>query len=960
MARAPDADRELDRLTSHIAALEAERDRLKARDHRYQIIFDQTAEQLAGARPQLERVARDFDGISFVIAYYNIPRQIERTLLSCSPAYQGVGDDEIEVILIDNGSSEPLPADITERHPHVSKIIRVDGNPSPVVGLNQGIAEAQFGAIGLMIDGAHILSPGVVANVRDVVRLFDRPVINVPQYILGSISQNLTSDENAFETEAAALRELGWPRDGYRLFDYAVFPGENPERSFFSAIESNCLIATKETFDTCGGFDLRFDEPGAGFANLELFSRLIHDLRNAYVLLPGEGSFHQDHQGVTTNKSPEERDEAVRRYKIGYREVTGGETVVNARSPFLFGCTRRSTQRIPTISREFGSARSRILKQLANIFVARARGAITDEYKPQLAIGGSPDERLARTPIKPLGLLSEAAQRNECPEKALSYVACLKTVHERIDPDLYLEIGVDTGASLRLARCDSIGIDPGYFIANPVAGSCRLFRETSDAFFANQERCAALLSRGVDFAFIDGMHLAESVLRDFINVEKWMNPDGVIVFDDVLPERLELLDRERRFNAWCGDVYRIVPFLRRHRPDLDIKVVEAFVGPYRKGLAVVRGLDPESRVLEERLPEMERDLLSDAYAVQSIPALEDLVEIGPLSALRDMPLRSRRAGHAPAGGDGQASSISLSSGGAPTDVKVSIVVIAYDMARELPRTLRSLSPQMQNGVAPDDYEVIVVDNGSPEPLDIDIEAFGFAHSKLIRMPPGCPSPCYAANTGIEAAAAPTIGVMIDGARIASPGIVRAALDGLKISEKAVVGAHGFHLGPALQQVSTIDGYDQAEEDRLLRSINWEEDGYRLFDISVPSKSSGKGWLILPSETNALFMHREQWTRLGGYDEQFESPGGGLANLDIWRRACEADGATPIMMLGEGTFHQVHGGVTTNAASSPRAAFDKEYEHIRGAPYQRPDRQVVFIGRLHPAALRKLAVETPRS
>ena len=49
-------------------------------------------------------------------------------------------------------------------------------------------------------------------------------------------------------------------------------------------------------------------------------------------------------------------------------------------------------------------------------------------------------------------------------------------------------------------------------------------------------------------------------------------------------------------------------------------------------------------------------------------------------------------------------------------LSLSVVVVAYDMARELPRTLRSLSTPYQRDLESADYEVVVVDNGSPEPL----------------------------------------------------------------------------------------------------------------------------------------------------------------------------------------------------------------------------------------------------
>ena len=48
--------------------------------------------------------------------------------------------------------------------------------------------------------------------------------------------------------------------------------------------------------------------------------------------------------------------------------------------------------------------------------------------------------------------------------------------------------------------------------------------------------------------------------------------------------------------------------------------------------------------------------------------------------------------------------------------RLSIVVIAYNMARELPRTLQTLSANYQRGIDPHDYEVLILDNGITLPL----------------------------------------------------------------------------------------------------------------------------------------------------------------------------------------------------------------------------------------------------
>ena len=51
---------------------------------------------------------------------------------------------------------------------------------------------------------------------------------------------------------------------------------------------------------------------------------------------------------------------------------------------------------------------------------------------------------------------------------------------------------------------------------------------------------------------------------------------------------------------------------------------------------------------------------------------------------------------------------------------LSVVVIAFDMPRELPRTVLSLSPRMQHGIDDAEYEIVVVDNGSSRPFDREL------------------------------------------------------------------------------------------------------------------------------------------------------------------------------------------------------------------------------------------------
>jgi glycosyltransferase involved in cell wall biosynthesis len=285
---------------------------------------------------------------------------------------------------------------------------------------------------------------------------------------------------------------------------------------------------------------------------------------------------------------------------------------------------------------------------------------------------------------------------------------------------------------------------------------------------------------------------------------------------------------------------------------------------------------------------------------------------------------------------------------------LSVVVIGYRMQRELPRTLRSLSPAMQRGIKADQYEIILIDNGSPEPMPLDKFPTYGAQISCHYISNASVSPAAAANFGLKQARGRIIGMMVDGARLASPGLLATALLAEKLDDRPIISSLGFHLGFARQMESVSNGYDQAAEDALLDEANWTEDGYRLFDIASLAGSSEGGFFLPTGESNALFLPRRLWRELGGLDEQFQSPGGGYVNLDAYRRACELPHCRLIVMLGEGTFHQVHGGVATNATTPDRhREFDEEYVRLRRKAFDFPRRETIYLGRASTPALRVL-------
>jgi predicted O-methyltransferase YrrM len=171
----------------------------------------------------------------------------------------------------------------------------------------------------------------------------------------------------------------------------------------------------------------------------------------------------------------------------------------------------------------------------------------------------------------------------------------LTHIHQLAAPRSYLEIGVNHGESLTLARTRTIAVDPEFKVNAELKCSLELVKATSDDFFARADPIAWFPEGTVDLAFIDGMHLFEFALRDFINVEKLTQPGSVVVFDDVMPRNTEEASRVRRSRFWAGDVYKVALALEKYRPDLLLVPVDTFP----TGLLLVVGLDPTNRVLQD-------------------------------------------------------------------------------------------------------------------------------------------------------------------------------------------------------------------------------------------------------------------------------------------------------------------------------------------------------------------------
>ena len=166
----------------------------------------------------------------------------------------------------------------------------------------------------------------------------------------------------------------------------------------------------------------------------------------------------------------------------------------------------------------------------------------------------------------------------------------LVDLHEHVRPRFYTEIGVEYGASLKFAQCPALGIDPAPQLSEALPAHHAVSLTTSDDFFRLADTTAM---KPIDLCYIDGMHQIEFALKDFMNMERFCHAGSVVIVDDIYPAHPLQGERIRQSRYWTGDIWKIIPILERHRPDLIVLPVDT----EPTGSLMVLGLDPTNNVL---------------------------------------------------------------------------------------------------------------------------------------------------------------------------------------------------------------------------------------------------------------------------------------------------------------------------------------------------------------------------
>jgi glycosyltransferase involved in cell wall biosynthesis len=278
--------------------------------------------------------------------------------------------------------------------------------------------------------------------------------------------------------------------------------------------------------------------------------------------------------------------------------------------------------------------------------------------------------------------------------------------------------------------------------------------------------------------------------------------------------------------------------------------------------------------------------------------------------------------------------------------KISFLVVVYRMSRQAENTLLSLSSRFQQNVSEEDYEIIAVENRSDDVLGEERALAVGNNVRYFLRDEATQTPVFALNFAFEQSRAPLVCLIIDGARMVTPRLVEHALYAQRLVDHPLIAVPGYHLGPEEQHKNVTSGYDEKVEAELLERIDWKNNGYDLFKIACFSGANAKGYLAPMLECNCLFCTREAFEKIGRADERFDLPGGGSVNLHIYTKLAALQESKLIVLGGEGSFHQFHGGVTTAEIDEREAVLEShrlQLRAINGGTFEGVHREPLMLG-----------------
>lgn len=198
-------------------------------------------------------------------------------------------------------------------------------------------------------------------------------------------------------------------------------------------------------------------------------------------------------------------------------------------------------------------------------------------------------------------------------------------------------------------------------------------------------------------------------------------------------------------------------------------------------------------------------------------------------------------------------------------VQVSVILATYNRATKLAQCLKSIFNQT---LSSDQYEVIVVDDGSLDETTQVLQRFQGKFSNFSFLRQSNQGPATARNRGVRQARAKIIAFTDDDCVVPSDWLVR-LLDGLR-------------RYPA---VVAVGGYQEAPDPVLAQSWVARFERFQTREIYAAQEREVVGGMETPAVvTNNMIIRKEVFDELGGFDETFPVAAG--EDVDLKKRVTD--------------------------------------------------------------------------
>ena len=285
-------------------------------------------------------------------------------------------------------------------------------------------------------------------------------------------------------------------------------------------------------------------------------------------------------------------------------------------------------------------------------------------------------------------------------------------------------------------------------------------------------------------------------------------------------------------------------------------------------------------------------------------------------------------------------------------VKISVLIFCNDIQEAIINTLHSLRHEYQN-FDPNLYEVLILENPSQNNLSAN-QIHDLPSNFFYNLNTHKKSLTESLNQLSNQANGNYLLIIPDGAKILSKGVLKYCHQAIKISSKCIVAFHSYNIGVYQDDMEKNEVLHLKKIEKEFLKETFPKFADNLLNNASWADSSSAGSFFQMSESNCLFLTKQLWNKIDGFDERLDSIDERIVNLDLYNRVLENKDHKLFFVLGEGTFHQFNSKESKNSVVKNFEKYKSKYFEITKKNWNSSKRNDYdFLGRVYPSSLKLL-------